>query len=174
MFFSQILPFVSPFHSHCHFADSAPRLRCCSSFLTSSLSPLFPSCSSERAENGARRTEDKSWTHRGRRRSGSQPESHPHRGERKPGESHVTSPQEGLGKAQSARPHIQREQKQTGTEKCLWVWRPRREQHGLGGAGFEWESWNVRQITYQPTGRRPDRRATSPKCWTWKKRLNSR
>ena len=47
IFFSQILPFISPFYSHCHFAESEPHLSCCSSFLTGSLSPLFPSCSSK-------------------------------------------------------------------------------------------------------------------------------
>ena len=40
-------PIYLPFYSRCHFAESEPHWSCGSSFLTSSLSPLFPSCSSE-------------------------------------------------------------------------------------------------------------------------------
>lgn len=47
VFFSQILPLTSLFHSHCHFLISDPHLSCCSSVLTGSLFLILPSYSSE-------------------------------------------------------------------------------------------------------------------------------
>lgn len=118
--FSQILPFVSLFIPTATSLTQRP-FSCCSSFLTSSLSPLplLQFWSGQRTEPGGPRT------------------SHGHTGEeaeqtsrkvtliseRETRRSHVTESTGRFRKGTVNKATYQR-QKQTGTEKCLWVWRP--------------------------------------------------
>lgn len=125
IFFSQILPFISPFYSHCHFPKSEPHLSCCSSFLTGSLSPIFPSCSSEVGREQSLEDHRHIMDVQGKKneQTGRKVTLIEVRGNQETVMSR--SQQEGLGKAWSTRTSIKDSRSKIRAEKCLWDLQPR-------------------------------------------------